>query len=117
MSENSPLHSSFNWSIASRRKRDRKHGARIAWIDYSVVPKPRRRKIDIGLRLDLGFQSLFRGCKLCFINWQTLLGQRITFYDVHYTRQLLRAHHRDPVVRPGEQKARLISAAAHRVVP
>ena len=37
-------------------------------------------------------------------------------HDGEHAGELLRAHHRDAVVRPGEHEARVVGAAAHAVV-
>ena len=75
--------------------------ARVARVDHAVVPQPRGRVVRAALvlvllaqpRADLGLADL-----------------------VHHRRRLLAAHDADARVRPHEQEARRVRAAAHAVV-
>ena len=73
---------------------------RVERVDDPVVPQPRGRVVRVALGL-VGRADLVR------------IG--VADHGEH-RRRLLAAHHRDPRVRPHPELARLVRAAAHRVV-
>src|SRR5262249_58231891 len=89
---------------------------RVARADDSIIPEPCCRKITIGFRFDLGLKSLPRRDQLGFIDRFALLGGSVALDYIHNARELLRSHHCNPMIGPGEQKTRLVCAAAHRIV-
>ena len=117
MPEHSPLHRPFKRLVVRRRERYRHYRSGISRVDDPVIPQPGCSKIGIRLRLDLSFQSQSGSGELRFVNWQPLFCQRLPFDYVHHSGKLLRPHHRDPMIWPGEQKPRLVGSPAHRVVP
>ena len=96
-----------------RRQRDRDHRARVARIDDAVVPQPRGREVRVALLVDLLPRSSPSSTReLLLVDGLAALGRGVALDDVEHAGELLAAHHRDAVVRPREQEARRVRAAA-----
>ena len=99
-----------------RRERDAEHAARVAWVDDAVVPDPRGGEERVRLPVDLvldGLSDLRIG--LLVEGLARALGRRAA-HDREHARELLGAHHRDAMVGPAEEQARIVGATRHAVV-
>ena len=91
--------------------------AGVARIDDAVVPQARGGEERVRLLLDLALHDARASSRrLCFVERLPGALGRLAAHDREHAGELLGAHHRDPVVRPGEEEARLVGAAAHAVV-
>src|SRR5262245_26871754 len=116
MAKYAPSHRPLKWSLIGGRQCDRQDRSRLARINDSVVPKPRRSEINIRLFLYLVFEHLLRHRLLRFVYLNAGAGRGFAFDDVHHAGELLSAHHGDAVVGPGEDESRVVGAAAHGVI-
>src|SRR5215813_2616879 len=116
MAKYAPGHRPLKRSLIGGRQRNRQNRSRLARINDSVVPEPRRREIDIRLFLYLVFEHLLRHRLLRLVYLNACAGRRVAFDDVHHAGELLSAHHGDAVVGPGEDESRVVGATAHGVI-
>ena len=97
-------------------KGEAEHGAGLRGVDHAVVPQAGGGVVGVALRLvlvaDRGLERLFvLGGPLLAAGLEAVAADRR-----QHRRGLLAAHHRDARVRPREQEAGRVRAAAHRVV-
>src|SRR4029453_13700465 len=100
-----------------RGEAEPQHGARVARVDDAVVPETRGREEGIRLAVDLLLHHLPQRLVLLHVEWPSGTLRGLATDDREHAGELLGAHHRDAVVRPGEDEARVVGAARHAVVP
>src|SRR5262249_56211883 len=117
MAKYAPGHRPLKRSLIGGRQRNRQNRSRLARINDSVVPEPRRREIDIRLFLYLVFEHLLRHRLLRLVYLNACARRRVAFDDVHHAGELVSAHHGDAVVGPAEDDSRVVGATAPPAIP
>jgi hypothetical protein len=87
-----------------------------ARVDDAVVPEVRGREHRVRFLLDLQLQHALHHLELLLVQHLARARRRLALDDVEHAGELLRAHDRDLVVGPREQKARVVGASGHPVV-
>src|SRR5262249_10041925 len=99
-----------------RAERDAEHRAGVARVDDAIVPDVPGGVPGVRLLADLLGHHRVQGLVLRSVEGLARALGRLTAHDREHARELLGAHDRDAMVRPGEEEARIVGLAGHAVV-
>src|SRR5580658_1606637 len=102
--------------VAYRRQAKAQHAPGVTWVDDPIVPQPRRGIIGMPLALVLLADRALEGLLILLRPLPRAAFELIALDGRQHARRLLPAHDGNTRVRPLEQEARRIGAAAHGVV-
>src|SRR5512144_895539 len=98
------------------RERDAEHGARVARIDDAVVPQASGGEEGVRLFLDLLLHHLAQRRVARLVERLPGALGGLAADDREHPGELLRTHHRDAMVGPREDEARIVRPPRHAVV-
>src|SRR5215467_10216242 len=99
------------WSdrgFATDRQAESQYLSRIPGINQTVIPEPCRGVKRGRLSIELIDDLLLHRLELCLVDRTAGAPLALLGDDRQHLRRLLAAHHRDTVVGPGEDEARII---------